>query len=102
MEISGPNPNQPTYKEEFKQSVKLFQDSFNNMQSSTFDAQKAQYVKTMKESLDVMQDSASGMINQHLCDLKATLSSDLNQYLANPTDSNKQRIQKDLDSMKNA
>ena len=45
MTVSGPNSNQPIYKQEFEEGVKIFEDSFKNYQSSTFDPQKDQYKK---------------------------------------------------------
>ncbi len=101
MEISGSDPNKtPTYRDDFKQSVDLFQKSFDGYQHSSLNAQKDQYVKVMKESLQVMQDAAGAMLNKHLGSLKAELSSDLNQYLDNPTDANKEKVITDINHLK--
>jgi len=70
MKIEPNEPNQPTYKQEFKDSVELFDKSFQGATSSDFDPQKRQYYKAMQASLEVMQDSANGMVNQHLVELK--------------------------------
>ena len=106
MKVSGSSPNQPsqpekpTYRTDFNQSVDLFEKSFQGIQSSTFDAQKQQYVKVMQESLKTMQESANGMFNQHLAEMKNKLSSDLNEYLQAPTPEHKAQIQEDLNRIK--
>jgi hypothetical protein len=102
MEVSGSSPSQPSYPSEFKQGVELFEKSFHNMQTSKLDAQKAQYVKVMDESLQVMQDSASAMLNKHLLELKNTLSQDLHTYLAAPTDEHRKKVESDLDQLKHS
>ena len=100
-QISGPSPSQPSYRSEFEQSVKLFENSFKEMQSSKIDAQRAQYLKVMRESLKVMQETANGMLNQRLLTLKDNLSKDLNAYLSDPTDPNKkQKVQSDIEHLK--
>ncbi len=101
MEISGSSPTQPSYSSDFKQGVDLFEKSFQEIQSSKFDAQRAQYVKVMNESLQIMQESASAMLNQHLLALKETLSKDLKAYLAAPTDEHRQKVESDIDELKN-
>jgi len=103
MDISGSSPNppeKPTYEKDFNQSVDLFEKSFQGMQSSTFDAQKDQYVKVMKESLKTMQESANGMFNQHLSEMKSKLSSDLNTYLQAPTPEHKEKVEEDIEQIK--
>ena len=100
MTISGPTPEEPTYQKEFQASVELFEKSFQGVQSSTFDQQRAQYVQVMQESLKTMQESASGMVNERLIALKNTLSTDVNQYLDSPTSEHQQKVQADLDQIK--
>ena len=104
MEIShsnSPFPEEPTYKAEFKKSADLFEKSFHQMQHSTFDAQRDQYVKVMKESLSVMQESANGMLNKHLACLKDQLSNDLSSYLENPSGESEKKILNDIEQIKN-
>lgn len=100
MDISRTNRDDPSYNSDFQQSVNLFQKSFEAMQSSQLDPQKAQYVKVMHEALNTMQESASAMVNQHLMNLNQTLSHDLDTYLASPTDANKAKINTDIDQLK--
>jgi hypothetical protein len=101
MEVSGPSSNQPTYKQEFTQSVKVFEESFKGYQNSTFDPQKKQFALAMNDSLTAMQDSANGMFNKHLGELKDKLSQDVNAYLENPTDANRKKVDSDINSLKN-
>jgi hypothetical protein len=100
MEVSGPTPKEPSYNSEFNQSVDLFEKSFRGMQSSTFDAQRLQYVKVMHESLEAMREAANAMFNQKLVALNKTLSNDLNEYLSSPTDEHLKKIQADLNKLK--
>jgi hypothetical protein len=100
MEISGPFSQPPSYQQDFAKSVDLFDKSFQGMQTSTFDAQKQQYVKTMQDCLKVMQDAASGLVNKHLADLKGKLSNDLASYLNTPTDANKEKVLNDIETLK--
>lgn len=108
-EITGPGSQQPSYKAEFKESLNLFEKSFQGMQSSHLDAQKAQYVKVMQESLKIIKEAADGMLNQHVISpalnqyinsMKEKLSQDLNTYLANPTDENREHVQIDINQLK--
>ncbi len=101
MSVSGPNSNQPTYRQEFDQGVELFEKSFKAYQQSNFDPQKNEYALAMKDSLEVMQDAAGGMFNQHLMDMKSQLAKDMNAYMKNPSEENRQKVDSDIDSLKN-
>ncbi len=100
MSISGPNSQQPSYHSEFNQSVDLFAKSFEGLQTSQLDAQKTQYIKVMRESLQVMQESAKGMLNQHLATLKDNLAKDFNSYLASPSETQKEKVENDIQQLK--
>jgi len=100
MEIPGGVPEKPTYKNEVQSGVKLFEKGFKNLQESKFDAQKLEYKKSMKESLQVIQDAAKGLMNQELLKQKEELANDFQQYLDNPTSENEQKVQHDIDSLK--
>jgi hypothetical protein len=100
MEVAGPQPQKPSYSKEFKKSVDLFEKSFKGLEASKFDAQKAQYVKVMKETLSTMQEAANGMFNQHLVELKEKLAQDLNTYLATPNDANREQVEEDINTLK--
>lgn len=100
MTIPGEAPEQPTYHKDFQESVNLFEKSFKGVQTSSFDAQRAQYVTVMNESLKTMQESASGLVNDRLISLKNDLSKDLNKYLDAPTTEHQEKVQQDLDSLK--
>ncbi len=100
MTISGPTPDRPTYESDLKRSIDLFEKSFQNVQTSQFDAQKDQYVKVMHESLKTIQESASGLLNSKIREMKEQLSQDLDTYLASPTDETKEKVQKDISQIK--
>jgi hypothetical protein len=100
MEVSGPNSSQPTYKQEFDKSVKVFEESFKGYQSSTFDPQKKEFAAAMNDSLTAMQDSANGMFNKHLGEMKEKLSKDMAAYMENPSDANLKKVDSDINSLK--
>lgn len=100
MDVKGPSPQQPSYSSDFKQSVNLFEKSFQDMQHSQLDAQRAQYEKVMREALHTMQEAAMGMLNQQLVQMKDKLSNDLENYLDQPTDANKKKVEGDLNKLK--
>ena len=100
MTISGPTPENSSYRKDFQESVNLFEKSFKGVQTSTFDEQRTQFVKVMQDSLRTMQESANGLLNERLITLKNTLSNDLNQYLDSPTAEHQQKVQSDLNQIK--
>ncbi|MBM3193590.1 MAG: hypothetical protein FJZ59_05105 [Chlamydiae bacterium] len=100
MTISGPTPDKPTYQSDFKESVELFEKSFQGMENSNLDVQKDKFKQVMKQSLETMQESANAMFNQKLADLKDHLNKDLNTYLESPTEENKERVQNDIQRIK--
>ena len=100
MTISGPSPEEPTYKTDFKESVDLFEKSFLGLQSTSLDAQRDQYLKVMHETLKTMQESATGMLNERLMAEKNNLSKDLNEFLASPTNDHLEKVQSDINRLK--
>jgi hypothetical protein len=102
MEIRPNQPQHPTYKQEFKESVDIYDKSFQGAMGSNFDPQKRQYYKAMKESLEAMQDSANGLVNQHLLDLKQKLAQDTNAYIKDPSADNQKKIEKDIKDIRNS
>jgi len=74
----------------------MYDKSFQGATQSNFDPQKQQYYKAMRESLQAMQDSANGMVNQHLLDLKQKLAKDTQEYIKNPSSDKQQQIESDL------
>jgi len=102
MSVPGPTPARPDPHVQFNQSINLFEESFDKMQTAEFHEKKDQYIKVMNETLTVMQDTANAMLNKHLLEMKAMLAKDLNHYLDNPSEVNKQKVQADIDSLKNS
>ncbi len=101
MNVSGPSPEKPTYQSDFKQSVELFEKSFQGMQNSELDVQKDKFKQVMQESLQTMQESANAMFSEKLADLKNNLNRDLNSYLNSPTAENKEKVESDIQRIKN-
>lgn len=100
MDVSPLGPKEPTYHQEVKQSINLFEQSFQGMQQSQFNAQKDQYVKVMKESLSAIQDVANATVNKHLSELKDQLSNDLDSYIAHPDDAHRRKVETDIREIK--
>jgi len=98
MEIPG--ENRAIYKQELLKGVDLFEAGFKAIQKPTFKEKKEEYEKSMRESLQVVQDAAAALMNKHLLETKAKLDKDYQNYLANPSDSNRDQIQRDIDSIK--
>jgi hypothetical protein len=101
MSISGQTPEQPTYRTDFKESVDLFEKSFQAMQTSKLDAQKDKFANVMQTSLKMMQESVNGLLNQRLSDLRNHLSHDVEEYLNSPTLENQAKVASDLEQIKN-
>ncbi|MBM3208032.1 MAG: hypothetical protein FJZ57_05435 [Chlamydiae bacterium] len=105
MEVSSTNkpfPEEPTYKQDFHRSVELFEKSFKELQHSEIDQQKKMYVNVMKESLSIMHETASAMVNQHLSKMKEKLDKDLTTYLDDPSTEHKNKVLKDIEGIKSA
>ncbi len=100
MSISGPTPEQPTYRTDFKESVDLFEKSFQALQNSKLDAQKDKFANVMQTSLKTMQESANGLLNQRLSDLRNHLANDFEEYLNSPTSENEAKVSSDLEQIK--
>jgi hypothetical protein len=102
MEIQPNRPNEPTYQGEFKRSVDLFDKCFHHAIDTNYNPQKEQYYKAMKEAMTAMQDSATGMVNQHLVDLKKKLESDVKDYMKDPSADRQMMVEADLKELKDA
>jgi hypothetical protein len=100
MSISGPSPEKPTYQSDFKESLNVFQKSFEGYKNSTFDVQKDQYSLAMKESMNAMQDSINGLMNAKLQKLKSNLEGHVDEYMENPNLKNEQKVEGDLKNIK--
>lgn len=100
MEINPNETNNARYQEEFNKGIDLFDKSFHGYLEAKTEGQKEQYNKVMDESFQVMQDSASGMMNKHLQELKSQLQSDYSEYMENPNEQTKQKVEMDIQSLK--
>ena len=92
----------PSYQKEFNDGLDLFAKSFHGYQESTFQAQKDQYDKVMKESLHIMTQSANAMVNKELSKLKDKLAKDLQNYLDNPSAETESKVETDINQLNQA
>ncbi len=101
MEIQKPGDERSIYQKEIQQGVKIFQESFKGLQETKkFPEKKIEYEKAMDESLQAIQDAASALMNQKLIQMKEQLSKDYHVYLDDPTNQNAEKVDKDLDSLR--
>ena len=102
MEISDQGKEQQAkqYQAEFQKSVTLFESSFKNLQKSKISEQKKQYVKVMNEALNVMKDSANGMLSKKLSNVREDLNKEFQTYLKDPNDKNAVNLQQEINTVK--
>ena len=100
MEVSGNQPTQEVYKQEWDRSIEIFEKSFEGLESSQSEPQKNMYQKALKESLQAMQDSASALMNKELLIKKEKLDGDLQEYLNDPSQDHSRQVHEDLDNLK--
>ncbi|MDN3504601.1 MAG: hypothetical protein P0S95_03380 [Rhabdochlamydiaceae bacterium] len=94
--------NSQVYKHEFQEGLNVFEQSFDGFQKSKFEAQKEQYNKAMHESLSEMRDAASGMMNKELQKLRGDLSTNLDNYVKNPSAANEEKVENSINQIKSA
>ena len=95
-----PDPNNKAeYKHEFRESVTLFKEALNKYHTSNEIAQKKALQDVMNKALDTMGESASGLMNKHLQELKAGLSEDFDDYADNPSSEGYEKLQNDLQNI---
>lgn len=94
------NPQDPSnkaeYKHEFRESVTLFKEALNKYHTSDEIAQKKALEDVMNKALDTMGESASGLMNKHLQQLKSGLSEDLEDYTESPSEEGYSKLQNDI------
>ncbi|MCI0381898.1 MAG: hypothetical protein L0207_02460 [Chlamydiae bacterium] len=101
MEVEKPGDS-AAYRAEVKRGVQIFEKDFKGIQTSKFLEQKEQYEKSANESLEAIQDAVSALMNKELMKLKDKLAQDYQNYLDNPTDQNRNKVQRDIDNLKHS
>jgi hypothetical protein len=101
MEIQKPGDDASIYRKELQQGVKIFEESLQGFrETKKFPEKKMEYEKAMNESLKAIQDACSALMNKELVHEKDQLSKDYQNYLSNPTDTNANKLEKDLNDLR--
>ena len=98
--IDGSSPT-PTYKDEFKHSVDLFERSLNAYQTSKMDNQKQAFVEIMGKASHVMDETAPMVLNKSGQDHLSTLKKHYQDFITNPSSDMMNALQKDINELKN-
>jgi len=103
MGISG-IPEDPSkraqYQKEVKEGVKVFEESFKGLQGTNLPPKREEYEKSIDMSLEALNDLAKALFNQKMMKMKDRLDTDYHQYLQNPSDENRMKVEKDLENLK--
>ena len=101
MEIQKGEGDSSVYRKELQQGIKVFEESFKGMrETKNFPQKKQEYEKATEKSLQAIQDAASALMNQALIQMKDRLGNDYQTYMDSPTQENAEKIEKDLDSLR--
>lgn len=102
MEVSStpPSPEEKKqYQKEYRESTELFEKSFKQHMEAKEPHKKAMFDDVMHRSLQVMNDSASSMVNKELQAMNDKLEKDLENYEKNPSKENISEVQNDIDQI---
>ena len=102
MEVQKPGDDFAAYRKEIKQGADIFEKSFQGMQTAKFPAQKAEFEKSTQEALQAIQDACKGLANEQLNKVKDQLTADYQSYLTNPNAENQEKVQHDIDDLRNS
>ena len=91
----------PTYKDEFKHGVDLFERSFKAYQNSHMDNQKQAFVEIMGKASHVMDETAPMVLNSSGQAQLSKLRKDYQDFISNPSSELMKSIQDDLNELKN-
>ena len=84
------------YKQECYRGVKLFQESLDEYQKSTLEAQKEKYRDVMEKAMEVIRETAAQCLSQELQKEEKNLQKDYSNFMSNPSPTNLQKLQQDL------
>lgn len=98
--IPGTNPA-PSYKDEFQQSVSLFERSLQAYQDSKIENQKTKFQEVMKEATHIMDETAPQFLDDSDQQQVAQLKADFQAFSKNPSSEIMKKLQNDLNSLKN-
>lgn len=101
--IGGQGPISPelraTYKQEFAHSVDLFKRSLTEYENAHEAHKKDMFKDVMAKALNVMNETAQQALNKSALNQKTQLEQDYQNFLANATPENTQKLNKDIQSL---
>lgn len=98
--IQGQNPL-PSYREEFKHGIDLFERSLQEYQKSNMENQKAKFQEVMGEATHVMDETAPQFLDASDQKQVSQLKNDFQAFLNNPSSEAMKKLQSDINSLKN-
>lgn len=105
-DIQGIGPGQPdnirAYREEYFKGAELFQKSLIQAAESKYAPQREQFHEVMKESMEILNQTARQLRDQDLLHHNEQIAKDFEQYQKEPTKEHEQSLQKDLENAKNS
>jgi hypothetical protein len=99
--MDNSNNQIPSYKDEFKHSVDLFERSFQAYQDSKMDNQKLVFKDVMDRASNVMEETAPKCLSASGQKKLQTLQEHYQAFLTNPNSQISQAIQNDINNLKN-
>jgi len=94
------NPN-PSYMDEFKQSVDLFERSLQAYQESKLDNQKLVFKDVMDRASHVMYETAPKCLSPSGQKQLDTMQKHYHDFIAHPDSQISKKLQNDINSLKN-
>jgi len=94
----SPHQEKKMYEAEYKQAADLFKNTLAAYEKSDNKYQKAEFKKVMEESLQVLNDAATGLRRNDLLNQNSQIEKDYTDFQMN--DTNDTKLQKDLDKAK--
>jgi len=91
----------PSYREEFKHSVDLFERSLQAYKQSNMDNQKTKFQEVMGEASHIMSETSPQFMNSGDLQDVAKLQTDFREFLKNPSSDVMKRLQQDINNLKN-
>lgn len=89
------------YRKEIQEGVQIFEKSFKGIrETKDFPQKTEEYEKAIDESMQAIQDAATALMNKKLLEIKAELDKDYHTFLDNPSAKNAEKVEKDLDSLR--
>lgn len=98
--ISGSDPV-PSYREEFKHSVDLFERSLQAYSESKMENQKAAFKSVMDKASHVMDETAPQYLTAADQELVKQLQKDFKDFSKNASSEMMKKLQSDINTLKN-